>query len=63
MKTVIGIDYGTQAARALLVNVHSGEVLASHTVRYPHGVMEGDLASTKDYEDALMELLGAVTPA
>lgn len=62
MKTVIGIDYGTQAARALLVNVHSGEVLASHAVRYPHGVMAGDLASTKDYEDALMELLGAVTP-
>jgi len=62
MKAVIGIDYGTQAARAVLANTETGEVLCSHTVRYPHGVMEGSLANTTDYEDALMELLTAVTP-
>lgn len=62
MKTVIGLDYGTQSARAVLVNTENGEVLAGHTVRYPHGVMEGALASIRDYEDAFMELLTAVTP-
>ena len=62
MRTVIGIDYGTQSARAVLVDADSGNVLASHSVRYPHGVMEGSLASTEDYECALMELLKAVTP-
>lgn len=62
MKTVIGLDYGTQAARAVLVDAANGQVLASHAVRYPHGVMPGDLASADDYESALMQLLEAVTP-
>lgn len=62
MKTVIGLDYGTQAARAVLVDAESGEVLCSHSVKYPHGVMEGDLADAEDYEAALMELLEHVTP-
>lgn len=62
MRTVIGLDYGTQAARALLIDAANGQVLCSHTVRYPHGVMEGNLASADDYENALEELLRAVTP-
>lgn len=62
MKTVIGLDYGTQAARAVLVDAADGTVLCSHTVRYPHGVMEGSLACIRDYDDALVELLEAVTP-
>ena len=62
MKTVIGLDYGTQAARAVLVNAADGTVLCSHSVRYPHGVMPGALASAQDYDDALLELLAAVTP-
>lgn len=62
MNTVIGLDYGTQSARAVLVDVSTGAVLCSHAVRYPHGVMPGDLASAQDYDDAMMELLGAVTP-
>ncbi len=62
MKTVIGLDYGTQAARAVLVDAANGAVLCSHSVRYPHGVMPGSLASAQDYEDALLELLEAVTP-
>jgi len=62
MKTVIGIDYGTLSARAVLIDAASGEVLCSHSVVYPHGVMEGDLASTADYESTLEELLQAVTP-
>ncbi len=63
MRTVIGLDYGTQAARAVLVDARSGNVLCTHTIRYPHGVMEGDLASAEDYENALYELLERVTPA
>ncbi len=62
MKTVIGLDYGTQAARAVLVDAAAGDVLCSHSVRYPHGVMEGSLACAQDYDDALLELLSAVTP-
>lgn len=63
MKTVIGIDYGTLAARGVLVDTANGNVLCSHTCNYPHGVMEGALASAQDYENALMEILEAVTPA
>ena len=61
MRTVIGIDYGTQSARALLVDAETGQVLCTHSIRYPHGVMDGDLASTEDYESALLELLAHVT--
>ena len=60
MKYVIGIDYGTQSARAVLVSAEDGSVCASHTVRYPHGVMDGSLASVEDYDDALVELLSAM---
>ena len=63
MKTVIGIDYGTQSARAVLVDAANGNVICSHSYPYPHGVMEGALVSAEDYENALTELLGAVTPA
>lgn len=62
MKTVIGIDYGTKSARAVLVDASNGAVLCSHTVDYPHGVLEGSLASIDDYDEALVELLTAVTP-
>jgi len=60
MKYVIGIDYGTQSARAVLVSVEDGAVCASHVVRYPHGVMDGALASVEDYDNTLEELLGAM---
>ena len=63
MRTVIGIDYGTQSARAVLVDAATGQVLCSHSIAYPHGVMEGDLASAQDYEAALMELMERVTSA
>ncbi|MFK7692555.1 ribulokinase [Paenibacillus sp. HJGM_3] len=36
----IGIDYGTESGRALLVNVETGEELASHVTPYPHGVID-----------------------
>lgn len=62
MKTVIGIDYGTQTARAVLVDAADGTVLLSSQYAYPHGVMPGDLASAEDYDEGLAHLLKAVTP-
>ena len=61
MKTVVGIDYGTLSARAVMVDVHTGEVLCSHQVEYPHGVIQDGLASAVDYDDALMTLLRAMS--
>lgn len=63
MRTVIGIDYGTGSARAVLTDAETGGILISRTIPYPHGVMEGALASIEDYDGVLMELLEAVTPA
>lgn len=39
-KYSIGVDYGTQSGRAVLVDVASGEVIAQHTKVYTHGVMD-----------------------
>ncbi|HBE79320.1 MAG TPA: ribulokinase [Firmicutes bacterium] len=47
MKYSIGIDYGTQSARAVLVEIGSGKVMASTEQFYPHGVMENELPSGK----------------
>ncbi|MSU04968.1 MAG: ribulokinase [Pedosphaera sp.] len=41
---VIGVDFGTLSARAVLVSVANGEVCASAVEAYPHGVMEERLA-------------------
>ncbi len=60
MKTVIGVDFGTREARALLADAETGTVLRSAAVRYPHGVMPGDLADIGDYDDALAALLEAM---
>lgn len=35
-KTIIGVDYGTQSARAVLVSVDNGEILHSCRREYPH---------------------------
>lgn len=39
-KYSIGLDFGTLSGRALLVNVETGEELASAVYEYPHGVMD-----------------------
>ncbi|MBE6883666.1 MAG: ribulokinase [Ruminococcaceae bacterium] len=61
MKTVIGIDFGTQSARAVLADTENGTILASHTVNYLHGVPEDSLIPVSDYDNALTELMEAVT--
>lgn len=61
MKAVIGIDFGTQSARAILADAATGETLLHHAAPYPHGILPGDLVDAADYEWALDQLLKAVT--
>ncbi|HOJ11850.1 MAG TPA: ribulokinase [Clostridiales bacterium] len=39
-KYAIGVDFGTQSGRALIVDVSSGEEIADDVMEYPHGVMD-----------------------
>lgn len=72
-KYTIGIDYGTQSGRALLVEVATGKEVATAVKVYPHGVMDEYLpdGQTKlppdwalqhpqDYLDVLKEAVPAV---
>jgi L-ribulokinase len=36
---LIGLDYGTESARGVLIDATSGEQVSSHSVAYRHGVM------------------------
>jgi L-ribulokinase len=36
----LGIDFGTESARALLVDVLNGREIATHVMKYPHGVID-----------------------
>jgi L-ribulokinase len=42
----IGVDFGTESGRAAVVDLSSGEVLATSVVRYPSGVIDRTLPST-----------------
>jgi L-ribulokinase len=39
-KYAIGVDYGTQSGRAVLVDLSNGAEIADHVTPYPHGVMD-----------------------
>lgn len=39
----IGIDYGTESGRALLVDTSNGAEIATHVTPYPHGVIDSEL--------------------
>ncbi len=43
----IGIDFGTESGRVLLVNVHSGSIEAIKVIPYRHGVIEDTLPINK----------------
>jgi L-ribulokinase len=70
---VIGIDFGTLSARAVLVDARTGEELASAVSEYRSGVIEGTLPGTKtklkeksalqdpaDYLEAMTEVVRGV---
>lgn len=70
---VIGVDYGTQSARAQLLTAAAGEILSEAEFPYPHGVMskalpdgtplEGGhwaLVHPQDYWNALVQLIHAL---
>ncbi len=42
----LGIDFGTESGRALLLDLHTGEEAAVSEVRYVHGVIDRELPST-----------------
>mgnify|MGYP001255383300 FL=1 len=42
-KYAIGIDYGTQSGRAVLVDLSDGTEVADHVTPYPHGVIDETL--------------------
>ena len=46
-KYAIGVDYGTLSGRSLLVNIETGEELATAVLDYPHGVMSEELPCGK----------------
>ena len=71
-KYVIGIDFGTLSARAVLVDATNGSELSDATFEYPHGVMDKALPSGKelkplsalqhpaDYIEALKSTVGKI---
>jgi L-ribulokinase len=44
----IGVDFGTESGRAVVLDVFSGELLASSVVRYPSAVIDRALPSTDE---------------
>jgi len=46
-KYTIGVDYGTQSGRAVLVEIETGKELATAVKAYPHGVMDEYLPDGK----------------
>jgi L-ribulokinase len=36
---IIGLDYGSESARGVLIDAATGEQVGSHTHNYRHGIM------------------------
>lgn len=72
-KYSIGVDYGTESARAVLVDLSTGEVAATAVKNYTHGVIEEELPGLgirlekdwalqdpNDYVEAFIETVSTV---
>lgn len=56
VKYTIGVDYGTESGRAVLVSLSDGKEIADHVTPYRHGVIDEELPESKvklGYEWAL----------
>jgi L-ribulokinase len=71
-KYAIGIDYGTESGRAVLVDIATGEETAAHVTPYPHGVIDEKLPGTEimlgydwalQHPDDYLEVLRQSVPA
>jgi L-ribulokinase len=76
MTYVVGVDFGTLSARALVLRAADGEEMGSAVHEYPHAVMERTLASSgaelppqwalqdpSDYVEALQQAVPAAVRA
>lgn len=61
---VIGVDFGTLSARAVLADARNGEIAAQRCLDYPHGILEGPDSgwALHDPEDYLTALESTVPP-
>lgn len=68
----IGVDYGTESGRVLLVDIENGEEIATHVTPYPHGVIDERLPNSDrlleanwalQHPDDYMEVLRKSVPA
>lgn len=71
-KYTIGVDYGTQSGRAVLVEVDTGNIIATSVKEYTHGVMDeylpgGEIKLEPDWAlehpADYLEVLGVTIPA
>ncbi|WP_106496208.1 ribulokinase [Lentibacillus sp. Marseille-P4043] len=71
-KYAIGVDYGTESGRAVLVSLENGKEIADHVTLYRHGVIDQELPDSRielGYEWALqnprdyIDVLGNSIPA
>lgn len=73
-KYTIGIDFGTTSARAVLIDVNNGKMVASAVYKYPHGVITEKLPDSdvrlepdwalqhpNDYTNALKRMVPKLT--
>lgn len=67
----VGIDFGTLSGRAVLMDVHTGEIVASSVCEYPHAVIDEQLngkalpinTALQNPEDYLLVLQTAIRSA
>ncbi|MBO2943338.1 ribulokinase [Paenibacillus sp. F411] len=71
-KYTIGVDYGTQSGRAVLVELSSGREVCDHVTPYPHHVIDESLPGSKvalehdwalQHPDDYLEVLRRSVPA